>query len=125
MIKTVTIFLALATLVLKPPSFYLTWNQFLNKKYQFDKNNLYLKNISWLIFSLHKIESIFSIIATLDKMEYEFENKVVLEVVEKLVITVTNLLICYLIVKVSYARPLVIIKLMFISIEFEIFRKPS
>lgn len=58
-------------------------------------------------------------------MEYEFENKVVLEVVEKLVITVTNLLICYLIVKVSYARPLVIIKLMFISIEFEIFRKPS
>lgn len=53
-------------------------------------------------------------------MEYEFENKAVLEVLEKLVIAVTNLLMYYLIVKVSYTRSLLITKLMLIGIKFEV-----
>ncbi len=53
---------------------------------------------------LPKIESIFSIVAALNKMEYEFKNGVMLEVPEKLVIATTNPLVYYLIVKVSYAR---------------------
>ncbi len=66
-----------------------------------------------------KMGSIFSIIAVLDKMEYEFKNGAVLKVPKKLVIAATNPLMCYLIVEVRYARPLLITKLMFISIEFE------
>ncbi len=75
--------------------------------------------------SLPKIESIFSIIAIFDKMEYEFKNGAVLEVPKKLVAAVTNPLICYLIVKVSYTRLLLITKLMFIGIEFEVSREAS
>ena len=72
-----------------------------------------------------KIESIFSINVFLDKIKYEFKNKTVLEVLEKLVIAATNPLVCYLIVKVSYAKALLIIKLMFIGIKFEVPRKAS
>ncbi len=103
-IRTVTIFRTLAILILKHPSVDLTWGQFLSEKYQFDKNNSYLKNISQLMFLLPKIESIFSIVAALDKIENKFKNGVVLEVPEKFVIAVTNLLVCYLIVEVSYAK---------------------
>ncbi len=39
---------------------------------------------------LPKMESIFSIIAILNKMEYEFQNRAVLEMQEKLVIVATN-----------------------------------
>lgn len=53
-------------------------------------------------------------------MEYKFKNGVMLEVSEKLIIVLTNLLVCYLIVKISYAKLLLIIKLMFIGIEFEV-----
>ncbi len=74
---------------------------------------------------LPKMESIFSIVTALDKIEYEFKNGAVLEVPEKLLITATNPLICYFIVKVSYARPLLITKLMFIGIEFEVPREAS
>lgn len=72
-----------------------------------------------------KIESIFFIVAVFDKMEYEFENKTVLEVPKKLIIVATNLLVCYLIVKVSYIKLLLITKLIFIGIEFEIFGEIS
>ncbi len=72
------------------------------------------------MFLLPKMKSIFSIVATLDKIEYKFENGAVLEVPEKLVIAATNQLLCYLIVEVSYAKPLLITKLMFIGIEFEV-----
>ena len=58
-------------------------------------------------------------------MKYEFENKVVLEVSKKLVIAATNPLMCYLIVKVNYAKVLLITKLMFIGIEFEVSREAS
>lgn len=51
-----------------------------------------------LFFS--KLNSIFSIIDTFDKMQYKFKNGVVLKVLEKLIIMVTNLLIYYLIIKV-------------------------
>lgn len=74
---------------------------------------------------LPKIKTIFSIVVVLDKMKYKFKNRAVLEVPDKLVIVVTNLLICYQIVKVSYVRLLLITKLMFISIEFEVFGKTS
>lgn len=42
---------------------------------------------------LPKIESIFSIIIALGKMWYKFENGVLLKVLEKLIIVVTNLLV--------------------------------
>lgn len=67
------------------------------------------------------MESIFSIIATCDKLEYEFENKAVLKVPKKLIITATNPLLYYLIVEVSYARLLLITKLMLKAIDFEVF----
>ncbi len=67
-----------------------------------------------------KMESIFFIVAALDKMEYKFENEMVLEVLEKLVITMINLLVCYLIIEVRYVRLLVITKLIFISITFKV-----
>lgn len=54
-------------------------------------------------------------------MKYEFGNRMMLEVLEKLIIVARNLLGCYLIVKVSYAIILLITKLMFIGIEFEVF----
>ncbi len=57
---------------------------------------------------LPKMESIFSIIGAFDKIEYKFENGVVLEVPKKLVIVVTKLLLCYLIVKVSITRLLLL-----------------
>lgn len=66
------------------------------------------------------MESIFSIVVALDKIEYEFENGTMLKVPEKLIIVATNPLVCYLIVKVSYTRPLLITKLMFIGLEFEV-----
>lgn len=97
-IKAVIVFSALVTLVLKYLSFYLTWDQFLSKEHLFNKNNPYLKNISQLMSLLLRIKSIFSIIAALNKIEYELENKAVLMVQEKLVIAVTKLQVCYLIV---------------------------
>lgn len=48
-----------------------------------------------------------------------------LEISKKLVIAAINLLVCYLIVEVSYAGPLLITKLMFIGIEFEIPKETS
>lgn len=67
-----------------------------------------------------KIKSIFSIVAAFDKMKYKFENRAVLEVPKKFVIVAINLLVFYLIVEMSYAKSLLITKLMFISIEFEL-----
>lgn len=116
-IRAVISFPVLATLVLQHQSLDLTWGQFLSKKYQFDEDNPYVKNIFWLRSLSSKMQSIFFIIAALDKMQYKFENGVVLEVPEKLVIAA---LVCYLIVEVSYARPLLITKLIFISIKFEV-----
>lgn len=122
-IKAVTVFLTLAILVLKYPL--LDLNQFLSKEYLFDKNNLYLKNISQLIFLSSKIKLIFFIIITLDKIKYEFKNEVILKVPEKLIITMTNPLVCYLIIIVSYTKLLLITKLIFISFKFEFFEKIS
>lgn len=76
----------------------------MNKKYEFDKNNLYLKNILWLMFLSPKIELIFSIIATINKIKYMIENGVVLEIPEKLIIMAINPLVCYLIIEVSNIR---------------------
>lgn len=58
-------------------------------------------------------------------MQYKFKNEEVLEVSEKLLIAVTNPLVCYLIVEVSYAGLLLITKLIFIDIEFEVSREVS
>lgn len=44
----------------------------------------------------------------------------VLKVPEKLIIMTTNLLLCYLIIKIGYIDPLLIIKLIFINIKFQI-----
>lgn len=62
-IRGVIVFLALATLILQYLFFDLTLGQFLNEKYQFDKDNPYVKNLSLKMFLLSKLESIFSIIA--------------------------------------------------------------
>lgn len=53
-------------------------------------------------------------------MEYKFKNEAILEVSENLVIVLTNPLVCYLIIKMSYAKLLLITKLMFLGIEFEV-----
>ncbi len=124
-IKVVIIVLVLVTLILKHRLLDLTWGQFISKKYRFDKNNLYIKNIFWLISSLPRIKLILSIITIVDRIQYLFENKAELEVPEKLVIVETNLLMCYIIVKLSYTRLLVIIKQIFMGIKFEVFRKTS
>ena len=44
---------------------------------------------------------------------------------EKLVIIAMNPLMCYLIIEVSYIEPLLIIKLIFLGIEFKIFGEVS
>lgn len=49
------------------------------------------------------------IIATFSTMQYEFKNEAVSELPDKLVITASNPLVCYLIFKVSYTNPLLII----------------
>ncbi len=74
---------------------------------------------------LPKLDLIYSIIGIFSKIQYKFKNRVVLEVLKKLVIVVINLLIYYLIVEMGYVRVLLINKLMFISIEFEIFREAN
>lgn len=66
------------------------------------------------------MKSIFSIIAALNTMEYKFKNGVVFEIPKILIIIATNPLVCYLIVKVSYTKLLLITKLIFIDIKFEI-----
>lgn len=52
-------------------------------------------------------------------MEYKFKNGAVLDVPKILVMIAINPLVCYLIVKVSYTRLLLITKLIFIDIKFE------
>ena len=54
-----------------------------------------------------------------------FEIGTILKVPDKLVIVATNPLICYLIVKISYKRQLLITKLIFIGMEFEVFKEIS
>lgn len=56
-------------------------------------------------------------------MQYKFKNGAILKVSQKLVIMTTNLLMYYLIMKMSYIGLLLIIKLMFIDIKFRVFKK--
>ena len=119
----VTVFPVLAALVLQHPFLDLTWGQFLREEYQFDKDNPYVKNLSLLISSSPKLESIFSIVAAFDTMQYEFKNGAVIKVPEKLVIAVTNPLVCYLIVKVDYADLFLVSKLIVLGIKFEVPKK--
>lgn len=53
-------------------------------------------------------------------MQYKFKNEVVLEVPEKFIITTSNLLIYYLIIKVGHTKLYLITIFIFISIEFGI-----
>lgn len=89
-IKVATIFPVLVMLILQHLFFDQIQCHFLSKKYQFDKDNLYVKNISWLIFLMPKIESSFIIIALLDKIQYKFKNGAILKMPKKLVITIIN-----------------------------------
>lgn len=85
-----------------------------------------MMNITQLIFLLPKLYSIFFIIVAFCNMQYKFKKCLMLEVLEKLIIAVTNPLVCYLNVEVSYAKPFMLInKLIIISIEFEISGKTS
>lgn len=74
---------------------------------------------------LPKIESIFFIITVFDKIEYEFEDGIVLKVPEKLVVVAIYPLVYYLIIELSNIRSLLITKLIFIGIEFEFPKKAS
>lgn len=67
-ICAVIVFSALAALILQHSFLDLTWSQFMREKYQFDKDNPYIKNIPLLISLLPKLESIFSIVAAFDTM---------------------------------------------------------
>lgn len=58
-------------------------------------------------------------------MKYKFKNGAVLKMLEKLVIVAIDPLVCYLIVIVSYVKSLLIIKLIFINIEFKVFKEDS
>ena len=78
----------------------------LSKEYQFNKNKPYLKNISWLISLLPKMKSIFLLLLLFDSMKYKFKNRIVLEILKKLMIAATNLLVCYLIVVMTWVRDL-------------------
>lgn len=119
-ICAVTVFPALAALVLQYPFLDLTWGQFLREEYQFDEDNPYVKNLPLLMSSSPKLESIFSIVTALDTMQYKFKNGAVMEVPEKLVIAATNPLVCYLIVEVDYADPFLVSKLIVLGIKFEV-----
>lgn len=44
---------------------------------------------------------------------------------EKLIIIAINLLICYLIIKINYAKLLLITKLIFIDIKFEVSKETN
>lgn len=68
---------------------------------------------------------IVSIAVTFGKIQYEFGNRVILKVLKKLVIAVTNPFICYLIAEVNYVKLLPITKLILIGIKFEIPREVS
>lgn len=119
-VRAVTFVPALAALVLRKPSLDLTWGQFIREDYLFDEDSPYITNISRLMSSSPKLESIFSIVDGLGTMQSEFENGVVSEVPEKLVIAATNPLVCYLIVEVGNTEPLLITKLIVLGIECEI-----
>lgn len=58
-------------------------------------------------------------------MQYEFENRVVTKVLEKLIIAATNPLICYLIIEIDYVNPFLISKLIVLSIKFKVFGETS
>lgn len=75
------------------------------------------------MFTSPKPVSIFSFIGTFAKIKYKLENRAVLNIQKKLIIVVTNLLVYYLIVKISYIRLLLINNLIFIGIKFEIFNE--
>ena len=112
-------------LVLQHPFIDLTWSQFLREKYQFDKDNPYVKNLPLLMFLSPKLKSIFLIVAALGTMQYKFENRAVAEVSEKLVIAAANPLMRYLIVEVDYANLFLVSKLIILGIKFEVPRKTS
>lgn len=100
-VRAVTVFPALAALVLQQPSLDLTWGQFMDEGFLRDDQNPYLSYISLLMASSPKLDAIFAIVEGLGTMRFEFNNGVVSEVAEKLVIAATNPLVCYLIVKVG------------------------
>lgn len=58
-------------------------------------------------------------------MQYEFKNRMMAKIPEKLVIAAKNPLICYLIVKIDYANPFLVNKLIILSIKIKVFRKTS
>lgn len=60
------------------------------------------------------------IIHTFKIMQFEFKNKVILKMLEKLIIIIINLIIYYLIIKTNNAKFLLIIKLIILDIEYKI-----
>ena len=58
-------------------------------------------------------------------IQYKFQNGTLLKILKKLIIMAINPLVCYLIKNMNYVKLWLIIKLMFIAIEFEIIVKAS
>lgn len=77
------------------------------------------------MFLLSKLESLFSIITTHSIMQYKFKNRIISKVLEKLVIAVINPFIYYLTVKIYYANPWLITKLIFSGIKLKVFEKTN
>lgn len=75
------------------------------------------------MFSLSKLNSIFSINSTFNNILYKFKNKIILKILEKLVITKTNLLIYYLFIEIYYIGLLLINGSMIKDIKFIIIKK--
>lgn len=77
------------------------------------------------MFLSSKVELIFFIIIALGIMQYGFENKVILKMSKKHVITVANPLIYYLIDKLGYANSQLITKLIILDIKCKVSKEIS
>lgn len=53
-------------------------------------------------------------------MQFEFENKVILKILEKLIIEIINLLIYYLIIEINNIKLLLITKFIILDIKYKI-----
>lgn len=80
---------------------------------------VYQKHISIDVFVIKVIIN-FSIVATFYIIQNKFNNRVVLKMLKKLVIAMTNTLICYMIVEVCYTNLCLISKLIILGIKFKI-----
>lgn len=72
------------------------------------------------MFLFSQFKSILFIIHIFKIMQFEFKNKVLLKMLEKLIIVIINLIIYHLIIKTNNAKFLLIIKFIILDIEYQV-----